>query len=328
MIPNEALAEWLADVPGQSLTVARREQCRREFRRLEALARLSREIDAANGLEAEAVLACGRRFLEQPEAVESCLGLLMSWARRDPFFRPPLPRLSGEVHTGLLLLDRPQLTMLVALASPDALATKRTSRKGPASIAFTGAQSLYRFVKGGGAVFSFWETCGFASQGRGRCRFAGRRRIEDGEIVELDGRYQSFVVDHAEGDLVYLHTSTPVGAAALVAEYDSSTLEFIGGSSADEASSRMQMMLSLLRLMDRRDAIPQFRQALDSPHFYARWHAMREFLALDPQLALPHLRKMAEADPHGEVRTAAAQTLGAFFAEEAPKRQEELLCLA
>jgi hypothetical protein len=187
---------------------------------------------------------------------------------------------------------------------------------------------VYRFLKGGRAIFSFWETTGLASEGQGPCRLVGRRRIEDGETLELDGRYQSFVVDHAEGDLVYLHTRTPVGASALVAEYDSSTLEFIGGSSTDEASSRMQMMLSLLRLMDRADAIPLFRRALGSSHFYARWHAMREFLALDPRLALPHLRKMAQADPHREVRAVAAQTLRAFFAEEAAEREEELRCLA
>jgi len=328
MIPNTALAEWFADGPAQALTVTRREECRREFRKLEELAELSKGVDASNNREAEDILRCGRRFLEQPNAIRACVELLISFAQGDPFFRPPMLSLSGEVHTGLLLLDRPQLTMLVAVASPDALATKRTSRKGPASIAFPGTRSMYRFVKAGAATFSFWETAGFASEGQGRCRCVEKRRIEDGEILELDGRYQSFVVDHAEGDLVYIHTSTPVDAAPLVAEYDSATLQFIGGSSADEASSRTQMMLSLLRLMDRRDSIPLFREVLGSSHFYARWHAMRELLALDRDLALPHLREMAEADPHPEVRSAAAQTLETFFAEDDPDREEELECLA
>jgi hypothetical protein len=43
---------------------------------------------------------------------------------------------------------------------------------------------------------------------------------------------------------------------------------------------------------------------------------MREFLALDAQLALPHLRTMAESDPHAEVRAAAAETLAAFFPDQ------------
>lgn len=69
------------------------------------------------------------------------------------------------------------------------------------------------------------------------------------------------------------------------------------------------MMLALLRMMDRRDAIPLFRDLLRSELFYARWQTMREFLALDAAAALPHLREMAVADPHGEVRRVAAQTL-------------------
>lgn len=328
MIPGKALAEWLENRREQVLTNAAREECRREFSRLEPIVRLNRELDSAPAGEAEAILACGRRFLEDPDAIRRCLDLLNSFAKRDFFFRPPLPNLSGEVHTGLLLLDRAQLTMLLAVASPDALATKRKIRRGPASIAFAGARSVYKFVKSGGATLSFWETPGLAWEGRGRCRLVERRPIADGELLELDGRYQGFVVDHAEGDMVYIHTSTPVGAAPLVSEYDSATFEFVGGSSADEASSRTLMMLSLLRLMDRGDAASLFREALGSSHFYARWHAMREYLALDLGLALPHLRKMAEADPHPEVRVAAARTLETFFSGEVPEREGELECLA
>ena len=36
---------------------------------------------------------------------------------------------------------------------------------------------------------------------------------------------------------------------------------------------------------------------------------------LASQAALPHLRRMAESDPHPEVRAAAAQTLALFFAD-------------
>ncbi|HEX8307128.1 MAG TPA: HEAT repeat domain-containing protein [Allosphingosinicella sp.] len=328
MIPGRGLVEWFADGAAQSRTVARREECRLELGKLESLARLSLELDRIDGEDPKAILGCGRRFLDRPNAVRTCIDLLISFARGDRFFRPPMLGLSGEVHTGLLLLDHPRLAMLAAVASADALAAKRTSRKGPASIAFPGTRSVYKFVKAGGATFSFWETSGFAWEGRGRCRLVDRRRIRDGETLELDGRYRSFVVDHAKGDLVYFHTRTPAGAAPLAAEYDSTTLEFIGGSSTDEVSSRTQMMLSLLRLMDRRDAIPLFREVLGDSHFYARWHAMREFLALDAGLALPHLREMAEADPHPEVRAAAAQTLEAFFADEAPEFGGEVQCLA
>ena len=77
----------------------------------------------------------------------------------------------------------------------------------------------------------------------------------------------------------------------------------------------MQMMLTLLRILDWRDAVPVFRDMLASEHFYTRWQTMRELLALDAEAALPHLRAMASDDPHPEVREAAAGTLDLFFAE-------------
>ena len=93
-------------------------------------------------------------------------------------------------------------------------------------------------------------------------------------------------------------------------------LAYAGATSTDEASSRTEMMVSLLRLFDRGDAIPELTGLLESSHFYTRWHVMREFLAMDTEAALPHLRRMAEDDPHPEVRAAAAQSLAMFFSEE------------
>jgi hypothetical protein len=125
----------------------------------------------------------------------------------------------------------------------------------------------------------------------------------------VDGSCESFVVEHATGDIVYLQATIQAGAAPLTVEYDSDTLSFVNASSTDEASSRVQMMATLLREMDRDDAVPVLRELLKTPHFYTRWHIMRELLALDAEAALPDLRRMAGGDPHPEVRAAARQTL-------------------
>ena len=200
------------------------------------------------------------------------------------------------------------------------LPAKRTFGSGPTSISFDGHRSLYHFVKSGGATLSFWEVADcdddFSAAAAGTCRQVGTRQISDGETVELDGRRQSFVIEHASSDMVYLQAQTTVGAAPLMREHDSATGRFVGASSTDDVASRTGLMLSLLREMDRNDAAPLFVDALAQGGFHARWHAMREFLALDAEAALPHLRAMAEEDPHPEVREAARQTLDAIFAEE------------
>jgi hypothetical protein len=186
-------------------------------------------------------------------------------------------------------------------------------------------------MKAGGATISFWEappiTDTFLASQAGKCRLTGRRRLEDGEEIVIDGRYQSFIIEHAESDMLYFQAIARTGAAPLAAEYDSKSLTFIGASSTDEASSRVQMMVSLLRTMERDDALPLIEEALASPHFYTRWHIMRELLAMDADAALPALRRMAANDAHPEVRAAARQTLELFFEDAAPPR-EELTCRA
>ena len=94
------------------------------------------------------------------------------------------------------------------------------------------------------------------------------------------------------------------------------TLELRGASSTDEAGSRIQMMLALLRMLDRRDAAPLFARdaaaRLISMRAGRRCASSSRWIPARP--AAP--AAMAAADPHAEVRAAAAQTLAAFFPDE------------
>lgn len=328
MIANEILAAWLGDREAQLETIRGVEQVAARLRQLPALARLEEGLSEAQEGGADGVLALARELVAAPEAMDEILEALIAAARRDPFFRPHFSLAAGEVHSGLTLFDRPALTITLAAMNADAIASKRAERLGGgASLIFTGRRSFFHFIKTGGAIFSFWEAPlvegGFTASGSGRCRLLERRRIRDGETVEMDGRRFTFVVDEAMEDIAFLHAATSLGAAPLAVEYDSATLGFVGASSTDEASSRTQMMLALLRIMDRKDAVPVFRDMLVSEHFYARWQTMRELLALDAEAALPHLRTMAAEDPHPEVRQAAAHTLACFF-PEAQRHEEDL----
>ena len=329
---GEELGRWLEDRLGQQENREEIEAYGRRFRSSGPMAELAERLAPISGGDPDAIMAEAAQFLDRTEIFDAAMSDLIAAAGRDPFFRPPLRRVVSEVHLGLLLLDSAKLSILLAITTPDALARKRMSRKGAASITFGGQHNIFKFLKAGGAILSFWEAprieMGFTAESGGRCRKVGERPIEDGETIFLDGRCQSFVIEHAVSDIVYIQAVTPSGAAPVSVEYDADTLSFAGASSTDEIGSRVQMMVSLLRLLDRHDAAPLIRECLASPHFYVRWHVMREFLALDAERALPSLREMAEADPHPEVRAAAAHTLAAFFADEVPSDREADLCRA
>jgi hypothetical protein len=319
MKSDEALRAWFGDAAAQAVTLGGIQGAARALQTQPAMARLLSAVETARTEGAEAVLAVARAFLADPAAIEGMIELMSRRAAEDPYYRPHFRLASSDVHAGLLLVDTPALTVMLAAMDADAIAAKRAGRSGGASIVFSGQRAVYRFLKVGSAVLSFWEVprieAGFTAADSGRCRFVGRRRIEDGDFVEIDGRSTAFLIDEARCDLIYLHATTQIDSAPLKVEYDSVSFQFAGASSADEESSRIQMMLSLLRTMDRRDAVPLFVELLSIDRFYARWQVMRELLALDAEAALPHLRAMAADDPHGDVRAAARETLARFFDE-------------
>jgi hypothetical protein len=321
MIPGEDLARWLRDDAGQARTIGRIDEVSRRLKALPFFGRLAGALDDLARPGAREILAAARLALADGQAIGEAFATLVDGARDDPYFRPPLRNINSEIHSGILLFDRPELTVFLAVLPAEALAAKRIARTGPASIVFSGQQSLYRFVRAGGATLSFWEAPvigpAFTAAQSGECRLISRRRIADGEEFLLDGRRHGFVVDDAAADVFYIQAITTADCAPLTVEYDSDELRFAGASSTDEVSSRTQMMLTLLRTLDRRDAVPVFLDMLAHRHFYARWQAMRELLVLDRGAALPHLRTMAAADPHPEVRAAAAAAFRSCFPGEA-----------
>jgi hypothetical protein len=320
MIVGDALETWLEDKAARAATAAAMRAQSEAIAAIPALVELKRAVKPAGELGAAAVLAVARRLIGDDAAIAAILDLAIPAAAADPFCRPPLRASRNEVQDGLLLFSDSALTVQLAVMSADALAIKRASSDGPAAISFTGMHSLFRFVKAGGATLSIWTApCigpDYTAAAGGRCRLRERLRLADGDTIAIDGRSETFIVDGAVSDLVYLSATTPVEAGPVGVDYDPRTLAPVAASSTDDPGSRIQMMLSLLRTLDRRDSAPLFARVADGRHFHARWQAMREWLALDAALALPGLRRMAEADPHPEVREAAAETLAAFFPDQ------------
>jgi hypothetical protein len=332
MMSGPALSAWLADRAAQDRSHGGVEDCARRWSRHPLMTGLEQELAALPERTAEAVLAAARRFMDRSGDVDALMGDLITSSRADPFFRPPFHPLSSEIHTGLLLFHNADLSLAVGVTGVEMLAAKKAGPRGATSIGFSGQLTLFRYVKAGGATLSFWEAPpigdDFVSADAGKARLVGRRRIEDGEEIVIDGRHQSFVIEHASSDMVYFQALVRTGSAPLATEYDSRSLTLIGASSTDETSSRIQMMVSLLRAMERDDALPLIAEMLNaSPHFYTRWHIMREMLAMDAEAALPALRCMVEGDPHPEVRAAARQTLDLFFPADLPDK-EGALCPA
>ena len=73
-----------------------------------------------------------------------------------------------------------------------------------------------------------------------------------------------------------------------------------------------------MRVQRRADAPAVFDAATRDASAHARWGAMREWLALDADAALPRLDQMAAEDADTEVRTLARATLELVERKRAP----------
>jgi hypothetical protein len=275
---------------------------------------------------AETVALAAAALFADESWVDTLIAAVVTRMRADPFFDPPFSTLGSEIHTGLLVFENERVSIAAGVTSALQMAAKKNQAGGARSIGFTGQVGVYRFVKAGGATLSFWEVPpigpGFTAAEAGTCRRTGERRIEDGETLIIDGRRQTYVVEELESSFVLLQASIAVDQAPLSVEYDSATGAFVGCTATGDTSSRIQMITTLLRKLEHRDAFPAIAPFLEHPDFFVRWHVMKELLGLDAEAALPHLKRMAASDPHPDPRRAARAVLDRFEAPAPSNKQQ------
>lgn len=314
MIVGQDLQTWLADGRRQLATRAAIDDFARDCD-LGPVHRGFRDaIDRMIAPTAEKVAEAACLLFADNLWLDALVDGLAARMRADPFFEPPFGRLSTDIHNGLLVFEHALVSIAAGVSSPTPVAAKKNApRRGRTSVSLSGQLSVFKFVRAGGALLSFWEappvTAGFTGAGAGRCRRAGERRIEDGEILVLDGRRRSYVIEELRSNLVIVQASIALDQAPLKVEYDSGDGAFVACSATDDSASRIQMITTLLRKLDCAAALPAMADLLDHPDFFVRWHVMKEMLGIDAGAALPHLKRMAASDPHPDPRRAARAVL-------------------
>lgn len=310
MIVSKALEAWTQDRAAQRETQASVDA----FGDAWGLGPIHRRFDAAMAslpipASAEQVADTVRLLFADHAWVDVLVSGLARKMLGDPFFDPPFRNLNSDVQTGLLIFEDEKVSIAAGVTTALKLAARKNRPRGATSVGFNGQLNVFKFVKAGGATLSFWEApaigADFSAAEAGACRRTGARRIQDGEIIVLDGRRESYVIEGLRGSMVLLQATIAVGQAPLSVEYDSETGAYVGCTATGDTSSRIQMITTLLRKLDHQAAFPAIAAFLDHPDFFVRWHVMKELLGLDARAALPHLKRMAASDPHPEPRRAA-----------------------
>lgn len=323
MAADRQLQTWLSDRGAQRRTQSAIDRFGRDWDAGPVQRRFDAAMAALPDQNAETVAEAVRALFADDGWVDFLVGGLTAELGEDPYFEPPFRAISSDIHAGLIVYEDERLTLAAGVTSVAGLAAKKTAPRGATSIGFTGRMTVLKFVHAGDALLSFWEapeiTAGFTAAEAGTCRKAGEQRLADGDILVVDGRRRTYVIEQARGNLFVLQAEITRDQAPLNVEYDSASLAFVGCSANGDSASRIQMITTLIRKLDCDGAFEAVAAFIGHPDFFVRWHVMRELLGIDAAAALPHLKRMAARDPHPDARRAARIVLDGLAAPKSSK---------
>jgi hypothetical protein len=310
---GQDLDDWLASREAQRRTQERIDRCGEQWRFGEVRLRFSSAMAALRNESAEAVADAMAALFADNAWLDALTDTLAAELSSDPYFEPPFAAPHTDVHQGLIVYEDPRVMVAAGTTGIGQLAARKSSPRGATSVGLSGRLTVLKFLKAGDAVISLWDAPpvgrDFSAAHAGRCIRTGERRLGDGDLLVVDGRRQSYVVEHARRSLLILQAEIMLDQAPVSVEFDSATGRYVGCSANDDGSSRIQMLTTLLRKLEAPEAFAAIAGFLGHEDFYVRWHAMRELLGIDVRAALPLLRAMAERDPHAEPRRAAHSVL-------------------
>lgn len=265
------------------------------------------------GLDDPATIAAkAAELLADPHWAEALLAPLIRALHEDAWFEPPFRISRDALRTGAVLMDCPAVSITATVTSAAALNRLPL----PSTVVMPGRVSLTRHVRSGKAVMRRWRVAAagpdFSAATASAAHERAPRVLEDGELVRQDGRTGGHLLVSAQSDIVALTATIKPGASPLMREYAVADGSFVRAASADDAASRIEMLLTFLRVSGRADATHVFESASHHPAFHLRWAAMREWLMLDAAAARARLAEMGANDPNAEVRAAARATLPAL----------------
>ena len=226
-------------------------------------------------------------------------------------YSPTARVLAAGPFTGLILHEDERMRLTLMSLSPvgHKLKRHRVSVSGGQGVTIPGSDSVVRFLKADGAVLRIWEVEPFmGDQALGQrvlpdCR---RQTVKSGDVVRLVGARHGMSVEHTRGPIVFIMATCLMSRSSVNAHYDESSGSLHSFTAADMASSRVQLLATMLREVGQAGFESLVSQLNHGDHF-VRWHVMREMIAMDAERATPFLLNIAREDPHPQVRDAAGK---------------------
>lgn len=226
-----------------------------------------------------------------------------------PPFREAIEFDSGLFHN-VNLLKKFGISLTVSSISERDVAASR-ARGEATRVVFSGQQVFFKFLAGDNVSLTIWECDPYDDRAdfpRHRCWKARDIEIVPGDILEIDGSYQSLSFGACEGTAVFLQAENLTKDIGTSVAFDTSG-SFIATYPTDRTALRRMVMCSALKHMGADARLKDLPPAALEGPFYLRWHFLREIVAASPIDQVDLLANVAGNDPNPSVRRAASATL-------------------
>ncbi|GAB5349556.1 HEAT repeat domain-containing protein [Alteriqipengyuania sp. 357] len=240
---------------------------------------------------------------------------------QNHLYAPPFHAINEGAFKGMTLYSGPDALVAISAVEPtDFLYSKRGSKGSDRSVAFSGNDGYIRFIKAGGLKITHWQSPLITSEtelgAHLTCSKGETIAVKDGDCVRMTGGTETIVFESCEKSFTMLQISLRNSRSPVVPEYEVSSRRLVACSASDQKSSRLQMLSSLVRLLDGPASAELQDRLTRHPDHFVRWHAMREWLSKNADEARPRLEEMAASDLNPQVRQAAAMTFEMLFTRE------------
>lgn len=153
--------------------------------------------------------------------------------------------------------------------------------------------------------------------------------LTPGAMFAIDGAREALALDSIAGHLLTLRLYRRPDGDTPARQFDVASGALVHQTAGKGDDSRAELMMALLRAMDRRDAAPAFAALVRTGAPAARWQALRESLALDSAAGFAALIEVAgQAD---DPLAAPARALVESLVTQHPafaRAREDMLCRA
>lgn len=262
-------------------------------------------IDTAKAESSERLCRALAPMLTEPNAARAWLARQLADLTRE---LPLLPAgFEDPVCQSVVMFDHDRVHLSMALISAEGWQAQHCDQQNAQGIiGFADGWTAIRWLSAPAATIQRYQL--LRDGGEWRSWSEPPEGISPDRITYLDNAIQALRFVDVGADLIMLRLLVRDPHATHAIECDASSGAVLRVREAQSHDGRIRMILSLLRSLQRRDAVATVARIIATWPSHLRWHGVREALAIDSIAGFALLTAMSRTDPDPALRSLAQTT--------------------